>query len=63
MGCHWLIPGHVALTKIKCIPIVIHHAMYPARDTLQHVIKAWCKVASLKAGILTFREIVEERTE
>ena len=22
--CHWLILGHVALTKIKCIPIVIH---------------------------------------
>ena len=22
--CQWLIPGHVALTKIKCIPIVIH---------------------------------------
>ena len=21
---HWLIFGHVALTKIKCIPIVIH---------------------------------------
>ena len=40
-----LIPGHVALTKIKCIPIMIHHAMYPARDTLQHVIEAWCKVA------------------
>ena len=20
-GCHWLIPGHVALTKIKCILI------------------------------------------
>ena len=26
-GCHWLIPGHVALTKIKCIPIVIHHSV------------------------------------
>ena len=24
-------------------PIVIHS--YPAQDTLQHVIKAWCKVA------------------
>ena len=22
--CHWLILGHVALTKIKCILIVIH---------------------------------------
>ena len=22
--CHWLILGHVALTKIQCIPIVIH---------------------------------------
>ena len=43
--CHWLILGHVALTKIKCIPIMIHEAMYPARDTLQHVIKAWWKVA------------------
>ena len=42
-GRHWLILGHVALTKIKCIPIVIH-LMYPARDTLQHVIKAWWKV-------------------
>ena len=42
---HWLILGHVALTKIKCIPIVIHQAMYPARDTLQHVIRAWWKVA------------------
>ena len=48
--CQWLIPGHVALTKIKCIPIVIHHAMYPARDTLQHVIKAWWKVVWQKAG-------------
>ena len=35
---------HVALTKIKCIPIVIHLAMYHDRDTLQHVIKAWWKV-------------------
>ena len=43
--CHWLILGHVALTKIKCIPIVIYQAMYPARATLQHVIKAWWKVA------------------
>ena len=24
--------------------------MYPARDTLQHVIKAWWKMASQKAG-------------
>ena len=23
-GSHWLILGHMALTKIKCIPIVIH---------------------------------------
>ena len=29
--CHWLILDHMALTKIKCIPIVIHQAMYPAR--------------------------------
>ena len=43
--CHWLILSHLALTKIKCIPIVIHYAMYPARDTLQHMIKAWWKVA------------------
>ena len=43
--CHWLILGHVALTKIKCIPIVIHEAMHPARDTLQYVIKAWWKVS------------------
>ena len=35
---------HVALTKIKCIPIVIHLAMYHDRDTLQHVIKTWWKV-------------------
>ena len=48
--CHWLILGHVALTKIKCIPIVIHEAMQPARDTLQHVIKAWWKVARQEAG-------------
>ena len=34
--------------------------MYPARDTLQHVIKAWCKVAWLKGGILTF---VNERSK
>ena len=39
MDCHRLFLGHVALTKIKCIPIVIHEAMYPARATLQHVIK------------------------
>ena len=32
----------------------------PARDTLRHVIKAWCKVAWLKAGILTF---VNERSK
>ena len=42
---HWLIFGHVALTKIKCIPIVIPSATYPAKDTLQHVIRAWWKVA------------------
>ena len=42
--CHWLILGHVALTKIKCILIVIHQAMYPAWATLQHMIKAWWKV-------------------
>ena len=47
--CHWLILGHMALTKIKCIPIVINQVMYPARDTL-HVIKAWWKVAWQKAG-------------
>ena len=23
-NCHWLILGHMALTKIKCIPVVIH---------------------------------------
>ena len=40
----------MALTKIKFIPIVIHQAMYPARDTLQYVIKAWWKVAWQKAG-------------
>ena len=28
--CHWLIPGHVALTKIKCIPI---EYLYPTWDT------------------------------
>ena len=27
--CHWLILGHVALTKIKCIPIVIHSKVPP----------------------------------
>ena len=43
--CHWLILGHVVLTKLKCIVIVIYLAMYPARATLQHVIKAWWKVA------------------
>ena len=37
-----MILGHVALTKIKCIP--------SDRDTLQHEIKAWWKVASQKAG-------------
>ena len=26
---HWLILGHVALTKIKCIPIVIHLSNVP----------------------------------
>ena len=50
MESHWPILGHMALTKIKCIPIVIHQAMYPARDTLQYVIKAWWKVAWQKAG-------------
>ena len=45
--CHWLILGHMALTKIKCIPILIYlsrivpsSSCYPARDSLQHVIKA-----------------------
>ena len=50
LNCHWLILGHVALTKIKGIPIVKHDAMYPARDTLQHVIKAWWKVEWQKGG-------------
>ena len=45
-----MILSHVALTKIKCIPIVIHEAMFPARPTLQLVIKAWWKVARQKAG-------------
>ena len=31
-----MILGHVALTKIKCIPIVIHYAIYPDRDTLSN---------------------------
>ena len=34
--------------------------MYPARDALQHVIKARCKVAWLKEGMLTF---VNERSK
>ena len=42
--CHWLILGHVALTKLKCIPIVIHFAftaMYPARAGIHY--STWSK--------------------
>ena len=31
--CRWLILDHMALTKIKCNPNVIHSAMYPTWDT------------------------------
>ena len=43
--CHCLIVGHVALTEIKCIPIVIDQVMYPLglhyKTRLKHGRK-WC---------------------
>ena len=43
MDCHWLILGHTALTKIKIMypDRDTFEQLYPARDTLQHMIKAW----------------------
>ena len=37
-------------SNLECIPIMIHWAMYPTRNTLQHVIRAWWKVGWQKAG-------------
>ena len=39
-----MILGHMAVTKIKCTPL------FPARDALQHEVKAWWKVARQKLG-------------
>ena len=47
---HWLILGHMALTKIMMYPDHDTLRNVPARDTSWHVIKAWWKVKWQKKG-------------
>ena len=54
---------HVALTKIKCIPIVIHLAMYHDRDTLQARDQSVVESGVTEGGKNTTSFLFRERTQ